>query len=74
MFGSSHLELHRRAAQIFVKISEKSTCQIVHFGNVTCYMTAALQKDKLFSQAFFKDLAYRFSFQNYGTAILEDNF
>ena len=37
-------------------------------------MNAALQKDEHFSQEFFKYFVYRFSFQNYRTAILEDNF
>ena len=37
-------------------------------------MTAALKKYEIFSQAFFEDFAYRFSFQNYGKAILDDIF
>ena len=52
----------------------KNTSEIVYFSNVAGYMTVALQKEELFFQAFFKDFAYRVSCQNYGAAILEDNF
>ena len=68
------IESYMKSCIDFCQNLWKSTCQRVDFSNIAVYMNAALQKEELFSQAFFKDFAYRFRFWNYGTAILEDNF
>ena len=62
-------ELHRFSSKSLKKILVKEFILVMLQA-----MNAALQKDEHFSQEFFKYFVYRFSFQNYRTAILEDNF
>ena len=58
----------------FLSKSLENICKRVHFWQCCKLYASSFTKKKTLSQAFLKDFAYRFSWQNYRTVILKRHF
>ena len=73
LFGSSHWEPDRYS-EFFLSKSLKNTFERIHFWQCCRLQTRSFTKKVILSQAFLKDFAYRFSWENDRTAILKKPF